>query len=190
MSDQGRSPHAHPICPVWLAGLLESPLRKALHKPEKLLAGLVEPTMTALDIGCGPGYFTLGMARLVGPLGKVIAADVQPAMLARVRAHAEKAGLLERVRLHQCEPARIGLAETVDFALAFWMAHEVPDQQAFLGEVYHLLKPGGSLLLVEPKLHVTQASFEKTLKVAAASGFTSLGERKVAISLAMLLGKN
>jgi ubiquinone/menaquinone biosynthesis C-methylase UbiE len=169
--------------------MLESPLRKALHKPEKVLAGLVEPGMTALDIGCGPGYFSLGMARLVGPQGRVIAADVQEDMLARVRGHAEKEGLLERINLHHCSPTRIGLAETVDFALAFWMVHEVPDRQAFLGEIYSLLKPGGRLLVVEPKMHINQASFAETLKVAAAAGFTTLGERKVAISRAMLLGK-
>jgi ubiquinone/menaquinone biosynthesis C-methylase UbiE len=189
MSEHDTATHEHPICPVWLAGMLESPLRKALHKPEKVLAGLIEPGMTALDIGCGPGYFSLGMARLVGPQGRVIAADVQEDMLARVRGHAEKEGLLERINLHHCSPTRIGLAETVDFALAFWMVHEVPDRQAFLGEIYSLLKPGGRLLVVEPKMHVNQASFAETLKVAAAAGFTTLGERKVAISRAMLLGK-
>jgi len=189
MSEHDTATHVHPICPVWLAGMLESPLRKALHKPEKLLAGLVEPSMKTLDIGCGLGYFSLGMARLVGPQGRVIAADVQEDMLARVRAHAEKEGLLERINLHHCSPTRIGLVETVDFALAFWMVHEVPDRQVFLGEVYHLLKPDGRLLVVEPKMHVNKINFEETLKVAAAAGFTTLGERKVAISRAMLLGR-
>ena len=103
--------HDHPVCPPWLAGMLESPLRRAMHRPEKLLAGLVEPGMTVLDIGCGPGYFSLSMARPVGPQGRVIAADLQPEMLARVRAHAEKDGLLERITLHQCEPMRIGWYE-------------------------------------------------------------------------------
>ena len=185
--------HSHPFhkpgtCPVWLAGMLESPLRKAMHRPEKLLAGLVTPGMTVLDLGCGPGYFSLGMARLVGPQGRVIAVDMQPAMLARVRAHAEKEGLRERITLHQCTPARIGLAEQVDFALAFWMVHEVPDRQAFLSEVYGLLKPGTRLFIVEPKLHEIESSFKETLRIAAAAGFTTLGERKVALSRAMLLG--
>ncbi len=154
-----------------------------------MLAGLVEPGMTALDIGCGPGYFSLGMARLVGPKGRVIAADLQPGMLARVRAHAEKDGLLERITLHQCEPMRIGWTEPVDFALAFWMVHEVPDRQALLSEVYRLLNPGGRLFVVEPKLHVRTINFEETLRIAVSAGFTLLGERKVAISQAMVLGK-
>jgi len=177
------------VCPVWLSWTLENPLRRAMHKPGKLLAGLVEPGMTVLDIGCGPGFFTMGMVRLVGPQGRVIAADLQPDMLARVRAHAEKEGLMERVSLHHCSPTRIGLAEPVDFALAFWMVHEVPDRQAFISEVYNLLKPGGRLLVVEPNLHVGKINFEETLKLAAAAGFIALGERKVTISRAMLLGK-
>jgi ubiquinone/menaquinone biosynthesis C-methylase UbiE len=189
MIEHSKSTYEHAICPVWLAGMLESPLRKAMHKPEKLLAGLVEPGMTVLDIGCGPGYFSLGMARLVGPHGRVIAADVQPDMLARVRAHAEKEGLLERFTFHPCEPARIGLAQPVDFALAFWMVHEVPDRPAFLAEVYSMLKPGSRLLVVEPKLHVNTINFERTLQLAAAAGFTPLGERKITISRAMVLGK-
>jgi ubiquinone/menaquinone biosynthesis C-methylase UbiE len=178
------------VCPPWLAGMLESPLCRAIHHPEKLLAGLVEPGMTVLDIGCGPGYFSLAMARLVGPQGQVIAADLQPDMLARVRAHAEKDGLLERITLLQTEPMRIGLTQPVDFALAFWMVHEVPDQQALLSEIYQYLKPGGRLYVVEPKLHVIEGSFEKTMQIAASAGFTPLGERKVTISRAKVLGKN
>jgi ubiquinone/menaquinone biosynthesis C-methylase UbiE len=190
MHSHSHSPHQQATCPVWFASILDSPLRKALHKPEKVLAGLVQPGMTALDIGCGPGYFSLGMARLVGPQGRVIAADLQPAMLARVRTHAEKEGLLERITLHQTEPTRIGWTEPVDFALAFWMVHEVPDRQALLSEVYGLLKPGGRLFIVEPKLHVIKGSFEETIKIAASTGFTLLGERKVTISRAMVLGRN
>ena len=188
-SMDNHSNHDHFICPPWLAGMLESPLRKVMHKPERLLSGLVEPGMTVLDIGCGPGFFTLAMARLVGPNGRVIAADLQPEMLARVRAHAEKEGLLERITLHQCEPMRIGLAGPVDFVLAFWMVHEVPDRQAFLNEVYHLLKPGGRLLVVEPQMHVDRINFAETMKLAAGRGFTPLGERKVTISRAMVLEK-
>jgi ubiquinone/menaquinone biosynthesis C-methylase UbiE len=189
MHEHNPSTHHHAACPVWLAGMLESPLRKTMHNPEKLLAGLVEAGMTVLDIGCGPGYFTLGMARLVGPQGRVIAADMQAEMLVRVRHHVAKAGLLERVTLLQCEPMRIGLTGPVDFALAFWMVHEVPDRQAFLSEVYGLLKPGGRLLVVEPNFHVERINFAETFQLAAAAGFTAQGERKVTISRAILLGK-
>jgi ubiquinone/menaquinone biosynthesis C-methylase UbiE len=129
------------------------------------------------------------MARMVGPQGRVIAADLQPDMLARVRAHAEKEGLLDRITLQQCEPTRIGWTAPVDFALAFWMVHEVPDRQALLSEIFRISKPGGRLLVVEPKLHVNTIDFEETLKLAAAADFTSQDERKVTISRSMLLGK-
>ena len=189
MTAHTHSTHHHAACPVWLAGMLESPLRRALHKPEKLLAGLVKPGMTVLDIGCGPGYFTLGMARLVGPQGRVIAADMQAEMLARVRAHAAKAGLLERITLQQVSPTHIGLAEPVDFALAFWMVHEVGQREGFLREIYSLVKPGGKFLIVEPLIHVSGRDFERTVALGQEIGFKAGDRPRVAASRAILLKK-
>ena len=52
------------VCPYWMAGLLDNPLRRLLHNPEKILAEFMHEGQTALDLGCGPGYFTMAMARL------------------------------------------------------------------------------------------------------------------------------
>jgi ubiquinone/menaquinone biosynthesis C-methylase UbiE len=175
------------VCPYWLAFSLESPLRRLIQKPEAILAGLVTPGQTALDLGCGPGYYTLALADLVGPSGRVIAVDIQPAMLGRVRTRAEKAGLLKRITLHQALPDRIGVAGPVDFALAMWMVHEVPDAASFLGEVHGIVRPGGSFLIVEPKLHVVMAKFDQTLRAAEAAGFEVVATPQVGFSRAVLL---
>ena len=67
-------------------------VRPLLHNPAKLFGPYVKPGMQALDIGCGGGFASLGLARLVGPGGKVFASDLQQEMLDFVNASAEKAG--------------------------------------------------------------------------------------------------
>ena len=191
MSENQSTKTSHDICPVWLASVLESPLRRLLHKPEEMLAGLLKEGQTALDLGCGPGYFTLGMARLVGESGKVIAVDLQPEMLARVGARAGRAGLQGQIELHQSSFDSIGLPETgkIDFAMSFWMVHEVGDQMAFLKQVADLLRPGGRFLLVEPVLHIGGAAFQKTVAAAQQAGLRPLAEPKIRISRAVLFQK-
>jgi ubiquinone/menaquinone biosynthesis C-methylase UbiE len=179
----------HDICPMQLAGALASPLRRLLHKPEKILSGLVLPGQTAADFGCGPGYFTLQLARQVGPSGKVYAVDLQSEMLAVVRRRAEEAALQDRIVFQQAQPESTGLSVPLDFALTFWMVHEVPDRKAFLNEIFRLLKPGGQLLLVEPRMHVSDKNFAETLAIAESAGLQQVRPVKVAISRAILFRK-
>lgn len=181
--------HFH-VCPWWLAYTFDNPLRHLFHNPEKLLAGLVEKGQTVLDVGCGMGHFSLGMARMVGEKGCVISVDLQPEMLNKVRSRAEKNGLQSRIRLHQCQPNKIGVSEPIDFALAFWMVHEVPDQKTFLEEIQSLLKPEAHFLLVEPKLHVTALDFRETVDLAHAVGLKPSAEPKVSLSRAVLFVLN
>ena len=174
------------VCPWWLAFTFDNPLRKLAQAPQTILGDLLKPGDTALDIGCGMGYFTIGMAQLVGENGRVVAVDLQQEMLAGVQKRALKYGLAARVRLHQAAPETLGLSDPVDFALAFWMVHEVPNKAHFLREVKALLKPGGRFLLVEPKIHVGGKAFWATVALAEKTGFIPVEARKVTISRAML----
>ncbi len=158
-------------CPWWFIGSFDNPLRRWMHRPDQILAGLVQEGQTVLDVGPGMGYRTIPLARRVGEAGTVIAADLQPQMLAGLRHRAERAGLLSRIRLHQSQPDRIGVASPVDFALAFWMLHEVRDPASFLAELRGLLKPGARLLVVEPIIHVPGGQFAREVQTAAAQGF-------------------
>jgi ubiquinone/menaquinone biosynthesis C-methylase UbiE len=177
------------VCPWWLCYSFDNPLRRIFHKPELLLAPYLKPGMTAVDIGCGMGYFTMGLAKLAGPGGRVIAVDLQQQMLDTLEKRARRAGVADRIVLHRCRPESLGVEGPVDFALAFWMAHEVPDKGRFFGEIFALLKTGGRLLLVEPKFHVTLRSLERTLAVCREAGFRALEEPVIALSRAVLMGK-
>ena len=96
------------VCPWWLCPTFDNPLRRLIHNPDRILAGLVRPGETALDLGCGMGYFSIPLARLVGPEGKVICVDLQEQMLAGVRRRAERAGVADRIRLHRAGTDGLG----------------------------------------------------------------------------------
>ena len=164
------------VCPWWLAYTFDNPLRRLIHKPEKLLAPYVQEGMTAMDVGCGMGFFSIGMARLVGDGGHVISVDIQQKMLDVLKKRAAKAGVLNRIRLHRAEPGTINAGTGADFILCFWMVHEVPDAAAFFRELRLHVNPNGRLLIVEPKKHVSDLHFEETVDLVRKSGF-DLAER-------------
>jgi ubiquinone/menaquinone biosynthesis C-methylase UbiE len=174
------------ICPWWLARALDNPIRRLIHNPKKILSGYIESGETVLDIGCGSGTFTISMAKMVGENGKVIAVDIQEEMLQMVRQKAAEEGLESRIITLKSEPKRIGIAEKVDFALAFYMVHEVPDVEVFLKEIATTLKPNGELLIVEPVLHVSASSFKKTLEAALLAGLKPISEPAIRFSRSML----
>ncbi len=176
------------ICPVERAGGLESRVRKWFQNPRKILGPYVKEGMTVLDVGCGPGFFSKAMADMVGESGQVIAADLQEGMLQRMRDKIEGKPFEKRVTLHKCEEDRIGISEEVDFALAFYMVHEVPNRKDFLGEVRSILKPNGRFLMVEPRfLHVSKRQFEDTIGDAGEIGFEVVERPKIFLSRAVVL---
>ena len=119
--------------------------------------------MTVLEPGCGMGFFTLPLARIVRPKGRVVALEIQPKMLSVLKQRARKAGLLDRIEARSTAPHSLGvedLAGSVDFVAALYMVHEVPDQRAFLLDIWGALKPGGKLFIIEPKGHVSHEDFD------------------------------
>lgn len=164
---------AQGVCPWWLGYGLLFPFRKLLEHPTKMLGPWVREGMLVVEPGCGMGYFTLDLARMVGPAGRVIASDVQERMLAGLRRRAARAGLGERIETRLAGPSGLGLGDvagTADLALAIHMVHEVPDQAAFYRELLAVLRPGAALLVIEPRGHVSACELEASIRTAVTAG--------------------
>ena len=174
--------HNTHVCPWWLAYTFENPLRRILHNPQKMLSEYVRPGQTVVDIGCGMGYFSLGLAKLVGPSGRVISVDLQQEMLDTALKRASKKGLAQRITPHKCEPDKIGLEEKVDFILLFWMVHEVPNLDSFFSELKSMMKPGAKILMAEPKFHVSKNQVMKAIESAEKSGLKEVPVKNVSVS--------
>lgn len=175
------------VCPPWMSFTLTNVFRRMTQDPDRILGRFIRPGDVVLDIGCGPGFFTVPMARMAGETGSVVAVDIHPGMLERTRKRAARAGVSGRVRLHLAEKDRLGLDIRADFALAFWMAHEVPDPGLLFAGIRAALKPEGRLLLVEPKMHVAEVSFAGLVGAAEGAGFLREGEERIRLSRAAVL---
>lgn len=162
------------VCPPWLGYLMLNPLRKLLENPDKMFGQFIRDGMVVLEPGCGMGYFTLPLARMVGSDGRVIAVELQKKMLSALSRRARKAGLLDRIELRETSAEGLGvedLAGEVDFAVAIHLVHEIPDKGAFFAQIWKALKPGGKLLVVEPVAHVSVDNFERSVATAKKTGF-------------------
>ncbi len=147
-----------PKFPPELADVLLSPERRSHLDPVRALGEFgLHQAATFADLGCGPGFFTLPAAKIVGPRGRVHAADVQPEMLARVREAAE-ASRLRNIETHLVreEPKEAGwtydfgvLERTVDLALVAFVLHEAEDPVSFLREAARLLRRSGRIAVLQ-----------------------------------------
>ena len=177
------------VCPVERAGALDNRFRRWFQNPEKILSPYIKEGMTVMDFGCGPGYFTIDIAQMVGKSGRVIAADLQQGMLQKLRDKIHETELEKRVMLYRTEKNKIGLSEKIDFALAFYVVHEIPDLGEFFKELESILQPSGQVLVVEPSFHVSKSAFAETIGKAGDAGFKAIEGPKVLLSRTVILKK-
>ncbi|HUV35786.1 MAG TPA: class I SAM-dependent methyltransferase [Patescibacteria group bacterium] len=181
------------VCPWWLGYFHLGPIRRMLHNPEKILSPYVRRGMKVLDIGPGMGFFTLEMARLVGPEGMTVAIDLQPKMIRALERRAGRAGLADRIDARVCTAGDLGaddLAGSIDFSIGFYVVHEVPDVSRFMQQVYALLVPAGKFLVVEPENHISREDFELNIGTAREAGFSVIERPEIRKSFSVLLVKS
>ncbi|NQE46742.1 putative arsenite methyltransferase [ANME-1 cluster archaeon GoMg2] len=177
------------VCPVERASGLDNLFRKWIHNPDKILGDYIKEGMVVLDVGCGPGFFSVEIAKMVGKSGKVIAVDLQEGMLEKLKNKIQGSEIEKRIELHKCETDKIGISTNLDFVLAFYMVHEVPDLETFLEEIQSILKPDGTFFIIEPSFHVSKQAFEETIDKAVAIGFKHIKRPRVFLSRAAVLRK-
>ena len=119
------------VCPVFLANLLGGRIRKWLQNPQKILSPYIREGMTVLDVGCGSGFFSIELAKMVGRNGKVISADLQDGMLQKLANKIRGTELEGRIELIKCEKDKINVQEKIDFGLAFFVVHESSNKEPF-----------------------------------------------------------
>jgi ubiquinone/menaquinone biosynthesis C-methylase UbiE len=183
---------SHCVCPWWLGYLLVSPLRRLYQDPDTILGPWVADGMTVLEPGPGMGFFTLELARRVGPRGRVVAVDVQAKMLETLVRRARRAGLDERIDARATSGETLGIDDLVgkvDFVLAFAVLHELPSTASFFAEAHRALRPGGRLLVAEPTGHVSAGAMAETLALARGAGFAQEGSPRIRGSHAAVLSR-
>jgi ubiquinone/menaquinone biosynthesis C-methylase UbiE len=139
-----------PVMGVAGADWLERSEREKEEAPESALDQMgVQKGMTVADIGAGTGYFSIRLARRVGPTGRVYANDVQPEMLDRIRQKSEKLDLrnIETVLGSEADPKLP--AGKMDLILMVDVYHEFSQPQRMLDAIRTALKPDGRLVQLE-----------------------------------------
>ena len=132
------------------APIFDAPDRDAWQKPEELVTALeIAPGSTVVDVGAGTGYFNAYLSLAVGPGGKVIALDAEPAMVQHVAARIEAEGLANvEARETPVDKVNLALSEA-DFALMVNTYHHVKDRVAYFGLLRDAVVLGGRLAVVD-----------------------------------------
>ena len=145
---QDRVPH-RPLFPPQDLGILEGPDRDAWQMPDEVMdaLGIADGAMVA-DLGAGGGWFTVRLARRVGPSGRVYAQDIQPQMIESISRRVSREGLANvRTVLGTADDPR--LPGALDAVLIVGTYPEISDPVTLLRRVAASLKPSGRLGIVD-----------------------------------------
>ena len=133
------------------AAVFDAPERDAWQRPEFVVSALVtRPDLRIVDLGAGTGYFTMRFARAV-PEGKVVAADIEPNLVAYLQVRAQREALANVVtQLGTADnPALGAFAGAIDLLFICDTYHHIRDRVAYFTKLRALLAPGGRLAVVD-----------------------------------------
>jgi SAM-dependent methyltransferase len=177
--ERGRDRYRNPAdIPAYIAAQ-EEPGRDRWQKPDQVLRALaVGAGQTVCDIGAGPGYWTLRLALLVGPRGRVYAVDVEPRILDALRARIERRGIQNITPVLGTGGDPLLPIASCDLILIVDTYHHFPDRPAYLRRLVSALRPSGRIANIDfqkrptplgpPQEH--RVAREEFLRDAAAAG--------------------
>jgi len=149
----------------------DNPLLPIFRNPYKLLraAGL-KPGQKVLEVGCGPGFFTIPAAKIVGEEGVVYAVDVHPLAIERVKEKIEKEGI-KNIKPILANASDTGLPDrSIDIAFIFGLRYIAGGLENVIAEIHRILKPGGVL-----SFEKTKGSEKKLIEEVKRGGFIYSG---------------
>ena len=160
--------------------------RRSYQDPFKISRAVgVRKGMTVVDMGCGPGFFTLPLAKLVGARGLVYAVEANRTMLRHLRDNIRKTGANGgRIRIVHADVSRTGIpAGSADIVLLARVLHDIEDKKGFLREVRRICKPGGKVVDLDwKKIRMTHGppysialSKPKSARILEANGLHVVG---------------
>jgi ubiquinone/menaquinone biosynthesis C-methylase UbiE len=159
-----------PPCPASFSWLVDNPLRRRYLRHVAEWVG-VRPGERVLELGPGPGTFTIEAARRASPRGSVVAVDIQPEMVFALERRVRKAGL-HNVQAHVAAAGQLPLDDSsVDRAFMVTVLPEILDKQLALSELRRVLKPNGTLSITEEFLDPDYPLAQTTVRWACEAGF-------------------
>jgi ubiquinone/menaquinone biosynthesis C-methylase UbiE len=141
---------------------------------QALQAAGLEPGHKVLEVGCGPGFFTIPAARIVGEAGIVTALDVNPLAVEHVRQKVKEQGVTN-VEVLLANVTQVDLPpQSFDLILLFGLARPIGDTEAIFGSAHQLLKPGG-ILAIEGRLRPPDRLFQRMKQQGRITQFRKVG---------------
>ena len=143
-----------------------------MNARKQLLKSGVKEGQTILDFGCGPGFYAIPAAEIVGTKGKVYALDIHPLAVQSVQRKAEKKGLTNITTI--LSPRDTGLPDkSIDVAVIYDAIHMIKDREPLIRELHRVTKPKGILSITAEHIKA-----EDVIKIAEKDGLFSLKERQ------------
>jgi SAM-dependent methyltransferase len=186
--DHHGTAHGNPADLGAYARTLLDPARDAWQKPDAVVAALgLRPGDVACDVGAGPGYFTLRLARAVGSRGHVYAVDVEPALLAALRDQLDAARIANVTPVLSLAADPLLPRAACDVVLVVNTYHHFPDGPAYLRRLASSLRQGGRIVNVDFEKRPTpmgppvarRVSREDFVADAAKAGLAVVGEPRL-----------
>jgi ubiquinone/menaquinone biosynthesis C-methylase UbiE len=127
--------------------------------PKRLLKKVpLREGMTVVDYGCGPGRYTLPVAKLVGSKGKVFAVDIQPLAIKTVKEKAARQGLIN-IETNLVDSYNTGIQDSsIDLVLLIDTLHLIKDCNALFQEIHRILKQDGLIFMDKGHLKMSRAT--------------------------------
>ncbi len=153
----------------WMIRIMhDNPLLTLIKNPYHLLAAAgLKPGQKVLEVGCGPGFFTIPAAKIIGENGMCYAVDVNPRAVKRVEEKMKRAGMTN-IRTITGNAAECGLHDgSIDLAFVFGLRYIAGGLDNLVTAMHHIIKAGGVLAFEK-----TCGSDEKLVEEVERDGFT------------------